>query len=402
MPNNPIQAESDQPNIAAVTGTNQAPTDQGFAMGVHGTSAKGEGVRGETNAQNHAAVAGFNNATDAGLAWGVFGMSQVGEGVHGQTRGNFAAVAAVNSDPGQGPGVFAHSDHGEGVHGETNAQNHAAVAGFNNATADGLAWGVFGISQVGEGVTGVTKSEKHGAVVGANQATADGLAWGVFGISQVGEGVHGQTGAPNHAAVAGFNSATGAGPAWGVFGASQVGEGVHGETNSATFAAVAGIARGAGPAGFFQGNVIVTGDIFLQNADCAEDFDIAIAEMEVIEPGMVMVIEQESTLRPSQHAYDKRVAGVISGAGQCKPGIVLDKQASQENRRPIALMGKVYCKVDAQYAPIEVGDLLTTSPTLGHAMKAVDPVKAFGAVIGKALRPLEAGQGLIPILIALQ
>ena len=65
-------------------------------------------------------------------------------------------------------------------------------------------------------------------------------------------------------------------------------------------------------------------------------------------------------------------------------------------------MGKVYCKVDAQYAPIEVGDLLTTSPTLGHAMKAEDPWKAFGAVLGKALRPLAAGQGLIPILIALQ
>jgi hypothetical protein len=27
---------------------------------------------------------------------------------------------------------------------------------------------------------------------------------------------------------------------------------------------------------------------------------------------------------------------------------------------------------------------------------------AFGAVIGKALRPLAAGKGLIPILIALQ
>ena len=69
---------------------------------------------------------------------------------------------------------------------------------------------------------------------------------------------------------------------------------------------------------------------------------------------------------------------------------------------PIALMGKVYCKVDASYGAIEVGDLLTTSPTPGHAMKADDPLKAFGAVIGKALQPLELGQGLIPILIALQ
>jgi hypothetical protein len=35
-------------------------------------------------------------------------------------------------------------------------------------------------------------------------------------------------------------------------------------------------------------------------------------------------------------------------------------------------------------------------------MKATDGSKAFGAVIGKALRPQQQGQGLIPILIALQ
>jgi hypothetical protein len=49
-----------------------------------------------------------------------------------------------------------------------------------------------------------------------------------------------------------------------------------------------------------------------------------------------------------------------------------------------------------------VGDLLTTSPTPGHAMKATDPLRAFGAVLGKALLPLRSGQGLIPVLIAMQ
>jgi len=93
---------------------------------------------------------------------------------------------------------------------------------------------------------------------------------------------------------------------------------------------------------------------------------------------------------------------VVSGAGSYKPGIVLDKQQTEGNRQPIALLGKVYCKVDANYAAIGIGDLLTTSPTPGHAMKADDPAQAFGAVIGKALRPLKEGQGLIPVLIALQ
>jgi len=84
-----------------------------------------------------------------------------------------------------------------------------------------------------------------------------------------------------------------------------------------------------------------------------------------VDPGTVMVLGNEGALSESQQAYDKRVAGVISGAGGYKPGIVLDKQQTSGNRQPIALMGKVFCKVDAQFGAIEVGDLLTTSPTPG-------------------------------------
>jgi hypothetical protein len=149
-----------------------------------------------------------------------------------------------------------------------------------------------------------------------------------------------------------------------------------------------------------SGNLRVTGDIILANADCAEDFDIVC--IEEVEPGTVMVINSEGALKPSDRAYDKRVAGVISGAGNYKPGLILDKQESSNNRMPIALMGKVYCKVDASYGAIEIGDLLTTSPTPGHAMKADDSIKAFGAVIGKALQVHKQGQGLVPILVCLQ
>jgi hypothetical protein len=49
-----------------------------------------------------------------------------------------------------------------------------------------------------------------------------------------------------------------------------------------------------------------------------------------------------------------------------------------------------------------VGDLLTTSPTPGHAMAARDHGRAFGAVFGKALAPLQSGIGLLPVLVALQ
>ncbi|MCP4363268.1 MAG: polymer-forming cytoskeletal protein, partial [Chloroflexi bacterium] len=143
------------------------------------------------------------------------------------------------------------------------------------------------------------------------------------------------------------------------------------------------------------------GEIRFVNADCAEDFDIV--EAEEVEPGTVMVLDQAGRLRQSSAAYDKKVAGVISGAGGYRPGIVLDQQHNVQSRRlPIALVGKVYCKVDADQSSVEVGDLLTTSTTPGHAMKASDHFKAFGAVIGKALHSLENGKGLIPVLVALQ
>lgn len=204
---------------------------------------------------------------------------------------------------------------------------------------------------------------------------------GVEGSSQRSNGVFGTSADPGASGVYGQNDDGGIG----VGGRSMKGIGIFGEGQLA---------------GRFIGDVEVTGDIRLTNADCAEDFDIFGAGP--IEPGTVMVVGEEGALHQCHKAYDKCVAGVISGAGGYKPAIILDKQQSQNNRKPIALLGKVFCKVDARFAPVEVGDLLTTSDTPGHAMKAVDPLKAFGAVIGKALRPLKAGQDLIPILIALQ
>jgi hypothetical protein len=114
------------------------------------------------------------------------------------------------------------------------------------------------------------------------------------------------------------------------------------------------------------------------------------------------VLDGTGALCPSEQGYDRKVAGVISGAGEYRPGLILDRRESPRRRVPIAVVGKVCVKADANYGPIEVGDLLTTSPTRGHAMKANDSVRAFGAVIGKALGPLLCGQGLVPVLVALQ
>ena len=58
--------------------------------------------------------------------------------------------------------------------------------------------------------------------------------------------------------------------------------------------------------------------------------------------------------------------------------------------------------IDATEQPVSVGDLLTTADRPGHAMRVDDPARAFGAVLGKALGSLAHGQGLVPVLVALQ
>jgi hypothetical protein len=68
----------------------------------------------------------------------------------------------------------------------------------------------------------------------------------------------------------------------------------------------------------------------------------------------------------------------------------------------VTLGAYAHCKVDADIAPIEVGDLLTTSPTKGHAQKVVDPAQAIGAILGKTLGALKSGQGKLPVLVMLQ
>ena len=315
--------------------------------------------------------------------YGVYGISEVGRGVVASSDTNYGlratsrTLSAARCSSSEGSGVEGEAGGaGDGVRGTSKSGN-----GINGISETGF--GVVGTSKSGRGVValsdtdyGLRAASRTSAGIRGSSTEGRGVeGWatkseGVVGISTTGNGVWGQTD----------------GSGVGVLGTSKGGIGVYGQ--------------GGRLAGFFEGDVEVTGDIRLTNADCAEDFDIADADS--IEPGTVMVLGDDESLHQSSQSYDKRVAGVVSGAGSYKPGIVLDKQAANANRKPIALMGKVFCKVDAQYASIEVGDLLTTSPSPGHAMKASDHLQAFGAVIGKALRPLKDGQGLIPILIALQ
>jgi hypothetical protein len=287
--------------------------------------------------------------------------------------------------------------------------------------------GVVGVSVDGVGVQG--SSTKSGDGVYGMSATG----YGVHGHSTSNNGVHGEADSPQHSAVAGAHSAGGNG----VYGQST---GYAGNfdgnllvTGTSTLKGYLSAAAGA----LLEGGVLVTGsanvtgdlfvtgpammdgeltvsgnitslggnvtakDVMLSGQDCAEDFELADAA--AVAPGTVVVFDEKGLISESSQPYDRCVAGVISGAGTYRPGIVLGRNSSSAGARaPIALIGRVYCKVDASYSPIEVGDLLTTSATPGCAMKACDPKRAFGAVIGKALACVASGTGLIPVLVTLQ
>jgi hypothetical protein len=68
----------------------------------------------------------------------------------------------------------------------------------------------------------------------------------------------------------------------------------------------------------------------------------------------------------------------------------------------MAIAWRVYVKADANAAPIEPGDLLTTSDLAGYAMKASDGSRSHGAVIGKAMTGLASGTGLVLVMVNLQ
>lgn len=139
-------------------------------------------------------------------------------------------------------------------------------------------------------------------------------------------------------------------------------------------------------------------------SDLSEQFDIGNTSL-LPQPGMVVSIDPENPGRLSlcNKAYDRRIAGVISGAGGIKTGMLMGQSGSKaDGEHPVALIGRVYVWADASNGPIEPGDLLTSGNLPGYAMKVTDHNRASGAILGKAMSGLSEGQGLILTLVSLQ
>jgi hypothetical protein len=122
--------------------------------------------------------------------------------------------------------------------------------------------------------------------------------------------------------------------------------------------------------------------------------------------GRVLVDDVETAAEDSEASsaggLDAYLNPLAQFAGEVTPDSDATKIEDQQMGRMVTLGAFAHCKADADIAPISAGDLLTTSPTRGHAQKVLEPEKASGATIGKALASLDKGKGKISVLVMLQ
>jgi hypothetical protein len=151
------------------------------------------------------------------------------------------------------------------------------------------------------------------------------------------------------------------------------------------------------------GNIFAAGTInaFSPFADVAE----RIEARELLKPGDVVEIDPDSAgrFRKVRSAFSTAVAGIVSTA----PAITLSNSGSvdrpgSDSRPVLALVGRVPVRANDEGGQIRVGDLLTSSPTIGVAMRCADRLACAGAIVGKALQPLTNRAGVIEVLVTLQ
>lgn len=413
----------------------------GATYGVFGNSqaaVDAVGVRGECCSGNETGpngCTGHANPTCTGVEgegerFGVHGTANnvLGEGVHGD--GNTGVY-------GRGGAV--------GVYGESTATDGIGVQGVH-AARDGTAPGVLGeTTSAADGAVGVlgrASASPSGIIntygVWGESAAAYGIGVygtgniGVEGDTDTGHGVHGVAGGAGTAVYAGgFGTGKGlwaetflgsgtavtalSGTGFAVNADSTGNTAVRAETHSPTAYAGYFVNHAGGGAALrldaptaliADGDIEVSGTasaavIEITGADLAEKFPLS----EPVEPGYVVAIDPShpGKLCLSRSAYNKRVAGIVSGANNLNAGVVLGNSHDSKAHRPVALSGRVWVHCDATTRAIEPGDFLTTADRPGYAMPITDAQRATGAMIGKAMTALAEGEtGLVLVLVNLQ
>jgi hypothetical protein len=144
------------------------------------------------------------------------------------------------------------------------------------------------------------------------------------------------------------------------------------------------------------------GAVHVGSADVAERINTS----EWVEPGSVVEIDPDHPgfFRKATGSYSTKVAGIVSTS----PGVILGNNFDasidkwDDNRPMLAIAGRVPVKATTENGAIEIGDLLVSSSVAGVAMKGTDQLSCLGAVIGKAMEPLDKGSGVIMVQVMLR
>ena len=292
-----------------------------------------------------------------------------------------------------------------------------AIAGDNVVYAKNTATSSGGTGVAGEatatsgynfGVRGLNHSASGTGVygwAGSGTSGTDGRPYGVYGYSNSGHGVYGTTlgdwnwlsGVYGKAFMDHANGVTGwnTGGGTGVYAWSETGTGMVAKSGGSIF-------RGydISPSDDLRFHVTNSGEVYADGSfhSGGADFAEMLPAVEGLEPGDVLVIGLDGQLLRSSSPYATGVMGVYS----TEPGFIggSNEEMGNPGKAPLAIVGIVPVKASAENGPIAPGDLLTTSSTPGHAMFADHFVG--GAIIGKALEPLEENTGIIQMLVMLQ
>ncbi|MFZ4662757.1 MAG: hypothetical protein ACOYNY_37475 [Caldilineaceae bacterium] len=237
--------------------------------------------------------------------------------------------------------------------------------------------GVYGVAGTD---AGVSTPAKAAGVLGRSLN-----AFGVIGYSVNDDGVYGHS--SNEFGVRAESGGKAALLAL-AFGSGATNYGVEARSSSTH-----GVYADGATYGFYTPDKIFAGAGY---SDIAEHMpaatDVTAGDVVVIDP------DNDERVIKSYQANDPTVAGVIS----TDPALLIGQADSPS---PLALAGRVPVKVSAENGPIRRGDLLTTAATPGHAMKATPvlingiPFYTPGTIIGKAMGEIEAGVGIIIVLV---
>ncbi len=250
-----------QPGININTTTSILPLYSGTTavdgVGVKGESASGMGVQGISSSGTGV----YGSSTGIGVYGasinerGVYGFSTNNIAVYGTTGSSLPAIRGENT--GSGVGVQGNGNTGNGVYGISTSGAGVRGSSTNSAGVVGASIsdrGVYGISANNIAVYGTTGSSLP-AIRGEN--TGGGV--GVQGNGNTGNGVYGQSAGGN--GIYGTSVSTNTLTDGGVYGISTVlnGNGIIGEANNGSLAFGVWGKSTSGYAGYFEGNVLITG-----------------------------------------------------------------------------------------------------------------------------------------------